>query len=492
MQKGLRMLMLNGIGGMATGALQGGIFLSAFALAIGASNYEIGLLATIGFISQLMQIPGLFLVQKFGKRRAITVICAGISRLLWLFIILIPLLFKEGGVAFLVQWLLLAGLVMALCNPAWNSHVRALVPTNLFGQFFSRRLAYGTALALVLTLSGGYFVDWWKIQFPEMALYGYSLLFLLGLLFGLVELIAIARLPEPHMDRNPGISLSDMIALPVKDANFRNLLAFIAVWNFAVNMAAPFFIIYMLKRIGLSLFMVTVLATTSQLTYILFLRIWGRLGDRYSNKSVLSISCPLFLLAILAWDFTTMPENYFLTIPLLFLIHILSGMSTAGVNLASGNIALKLSPHGTAHAYMTVFGLAGAATGAIAPLAGGLIADFFSLRELSLTVNWSEPARHLSVYALNFRALDFLFGIAFVVGFYALNRLARVKEEGEMTEEKVMDELVNEVIMPFRTLSSVAGIRRLAAMPVHALWKGLRRDKNNSSKPEKEKRRKQS
>ena len=471
-QRGLKMLMANAAFGMGAGALQGGIFLSAFALAIGATNYEIGLLATVAFVSQFMQLPGLYLVQKLGMRRGITVVAAGVSRLLWIFVILIPVLFVGKGVSFLLVWLVMASLAMAVCVPSWNSLLRAVVPSDAFGRFFGRRLALGTSVALALTLAGGYFVDWWGSRYHGEALYAYSILFLLGLAFGLIELVAIARVPEPRMERGPQTSLLDVLATPVRDTNFRKLLVFIAVWNFATNMAVPFFIIYMLNRIGLSLFMVTILSTTSQLTNILFLRIWGRLGDRFSNKSVLSVSGPLFLLAIVAWCFTTMPESYFLTLPLLFLIHVLSGMSMAGITLGSSNIALKLSPQGSAHAYMTVFGLAGSVTGAIAPVAGGVIADFFALRELSLSVNWSEPTRQLSLYALNFRALDFLFALAFLIGFYALSRLGQVVEHGEVEESEVVEELLSEMAMPLRSFSAAAGIRRLAVIPVHAFAEG--------------------
>ena len=38
------------------------------------------------------------------------------------------------------------------------------------------------------------------------------------------------------------------------------------------------------------------------------------------------------------------PNKYFLTIPLLIGIHILMGIATAGITLASGNIGLKLAP----------------------------------------------------------------------------------------------------------------------------------------------------
>ena len=471
--RGLRMITANGVCGMSAGALQGGVFLSAFALAIGASNYEIGMLAAIGLLSQVMQLPGLYLVQRFGARRGITVVCAGTSRVLWIFIVLIPFLFAGQGISFLILWLLATSFVMSTCNPAWNSLLRAVVPADRFGRFFSRRLAVGTTAALLLTLLGGYFIDWWSTRDPASSLYAYSVLFFVGLLFGLAELVAIARIPEPTMERDATVDLFGLLSTPLRDGNFRQLLVFIALWSFAVNMAAPFFIIYMLDRIGVSLFMVTVLATISQLTNILFLQIWGRLTDRFSNKTVLSISGPLFLLAVLAWSFTTLPERHVLTVPLLVAIHVLSGVAMAGITLGATNISLKLSPHGAAHAYMTVFGLAGALTGAVAPVVGGVIADFFAFREMSLTFNWSEPARQVSMYAAHFRALDFLFALAAIVGFVALNRLTRIVETGEATEGGVVDALMSEVVMPLRSLSSVAGIRRLAAMPVDTLRRGL-------------------
>ncbi|MFC1852370.1 MFS transporter [candidate division CSSED10-310 bacterium] len=137
--------------------------------------------------------------------------------------------------------------------------------------------------------------------------------------------------------------MTQLVIQPVKDLNFRTLLVFIALWNFAVNMAGPFFIIYMMKRLELSLSFISILTVTSQITTLYFLRIWGKLADRYSNKSVLGVSCPLFLVAVIGWTFTTMPEKHLLTVPLLFLIQIITGMALAGVNIASVNIALKLS-----------------------------------------------------------------------------------------------------------------------------------------------------
>jgi len=191
-KRGSRLLVADGVCAMGMGALAGGPFLAAFALAIGASNYEIGMLATIALLSQLMQLPGLVLTTYFPKRRASVTILAGASRLLWLFIILIPLLFVNRGVTFLLQWFLISALVGAAAGPAWNSLLRDIVRKDSFGRVFAQRMALGTALALGLTLGGGWFVDRWRAVSPDTALYAYSCLFAIGLVLGLMATFTVS------------------------------------------------------------------------------------------------------------------------------------------------------------------------------------------------------------------------------------------------------------------------------------------------------------
>jgi hypothetical protein len=343
------------------------------------------------------------------------------------------------------------------------------------GSIFAKRLMLGTVLALSLNLAGGWFVDWWKASFAQHGLYAYSILFALGLGFGGVGLFAISMIPEPRMQVEKGEPLFRQMLQPLREANFRNLLTFTGIWIFAVNLSGPFFVIYMLDRVKLSIFHITLLTVTSQLSNILFIRIWGKAADKFSNKSVLSVAGPLFMIVVLAWTFTTMPERYFLTIPLLFIIHFFSGVSTAGVSIGSANIALKLSPKGTAHVYMTVFGLVTALCGSVAPMLGGMFADFFAVRELSLAFNWSDPARQVQIYALNLKALDFLFVLSFIVGLYSLHRLALVKEEGEVEEGEIIDHLKDELALPLRSIASVEGLRRMTLLPITAVTNRISR-----------------
>jgi Na+/melibiose symporter-like transporter len=111
----------------------------------------------------------------------------------------------------------------------------------------------------------------------------------------------------PKLQDRP--SILKLLLLPFRDENFRKPIAFMCSWNFAVNLAGPFVMVYMLKRLGLSMSFIIGLSIVGQVMNFLFLRVWGRYTDRFSNKSVLAISGPLFIRSILAWTFTTMPQK---------------------------------------------------------------------------------------------------------------------------------------------------------------------------------------
>ena len=83
-QTGLDAVIKDGVASQAMGILTGGAFLTAFAIKLGASNVVIGLLAAIGPLSQLLQLPSIFMVEKMRNRRLITVVAATLSRICWL------------------------------------------------------------------------------------------------------------------------------------------------------------------------------------------------------------------------------------------------------------------------------------------------------------------------------------------------------------------------------------------------------------------------
>ncbi len=467
---GMRAIINDGIASTAMGTLTSGTFLIAFALLLGASNLVIGLLAAIPPLLQLLQLPAIFLIEKVRNRKLIAVLSAGLSRLFWLFIIAIPFFFSVSiGISVLLISLIAHSAFGAIAGCSWNSWIRDVLPQDNLGAFFSKRMRVATLTGIFLSILAAGFIDKWKALFPDKAVYGYSILFSAGLFAGITGLLFVARIPEPKMEVSAeGGGFFSSLIKPFKNENFKNLIVFLCSWSFAVNLAAPFFTVYMLVRLKLDMSFIIFLSIISQVTHLLFLKIWGKFSDAFSNKSVLAVSGPMFMLSILLWTFTTLPDKHAFTLPLLVGIYILMGMSTAGVNLATGNISFKLAPKGNATAFLTASNFAIAMAASIAPILGGKFADLLSGYQLSWTLRWTTPARQIVVETLNFQSWDFFFALAFIIGLYSLHRLALVKEEGEVEERVVFNQLMAEVADEVKNFTTVGGVKQVIDFPFSA------------------------
>ena len=88
--KNTRTIIFDGICTAAMNAFFAGPFLAAFALALGASYWEIGLISAVVFLSMPMQAVGLYVVDRWKRRRGLVIFCALTARLLWILIACLP------------------------------------------------------------------------------------------------------------------------------------------------------------------------------------------------------------------------------------------------------------------------------------------------------------------------------------------------------------------------------------------------------------------
>ncbi len=461
-----RLVLYDGLASEAMGTLTTGVFLVGFAVQLGASNFAIGVLAAVPFAVQLLQLPAVILVERLRARRAICAWSSGIGRCFLLATATTPLLGSLAIPALIVFLALHLGLG-AIGGCAWNSWMRDLVPTTEYGRFFGRRTAATTALATTLAVLGSVVIDGWRRHLPGDPALAYSALFALSASIGLFGVYLLAITPDrPMTPIERPLRLFELFAAPFRAPNFRRLIAFSSAWNFAVNLAAPFFTVYMLRTLGYSMTTVMGLTVVSQLSNLASLEPWGRLIDRFTNKAVLGVSAPLFLVCMLAWSLTGLPWMAPITLYLLIVVHALMGVSTAGIALASNNIAMKLSPSSQATAYLAANSIVAAACAAIAPVLGGLCADFFAAHQLTLAFTWTGVERTLTLQVMNFHALTFFFGIAVLIGLYSLHRLAFVEETGGGSDPLVLRQLLLEARKSVHNLSSAAGLLRVVRTPL--------------------------
>jgi MFS family permease len=474
--RGLRMITWQGVTASAMFSVVNSGFLAAYALALGANNLQIGILAAIPFIMQPFQIPAVALVERLRLRKLIAVLTWFPAQAMWLVIGLIPLFVDAPSgpaVALLLGAMALRGSLTAFVTASWNSWLRDLVPQDVLGRFFSRRLAVSTIASVVFGLAAAFFIDYWRGQASsENVVFGYTFVLVFGAVFlGLTSPVFMALAPEPRMQPPPQsqASLLKTLAAPFRDRNFSHLIRFLFLWGLASNLAVPFFIVYMLNELRLPLSVVIGLSVLSQMVTVLFLRVWGPMADRYGNKVVLSLAASLYLMVILGWTFTTMPGRHILTFPLLVMLHIFGGMASAGLNLGAETIGLKLAPKEQATSYLVGASLAASLGSAIGPLLGGRFADFFSVRALELQFNWADPSRTIELPALSLTGFDFLFAIAFLLGLLTLNTLNALKEEGEVSREVALSELYAQTQEMSRPVSSVPGLGFVAYVPYSIL-----------------------
>lgn len=190
--------------------LSGGVFLVALVLQLGASNLVVGLLAAIPPLGNLLQVAEIFLVEKVRNRRLIAVVTAATSRTMWLGIAAIPFFVPSKlGLAVLLVVLLVRSTIVPFTSVAWNSWMRDLIPPDRLGSFFARRMRLSVGAGMMLSLGAGFFIDRWKVLFPNLGLQGYSILFFLASLAGLLGVYFISRTPEPRM---PEVERSEFFA----------------------------------------------------------------------------------------------------------------------------------------------------------------------------------------------------------------------------------------------------------------------------------------
>lgn len=464
-EHGLQMMTWQGITSQVRITLTESVFLVGFALALKAPNTLIGVLAAIPFITQLLQIPSVYLIHKAGKRKRFNIVTQLGNRIAIYAMAIIPFISgPEIGLLLLVTFVTIQAIFNGLGSPSWNSWLRDLVPQDRLGGFFSIRMALTGVVAIVVSLLGGQFIGRWDTLYGPQAIGGYSVLFFIAFVFGLVAVYFTIATPEPKMIvPKRETKFKDLVAKPFQDDNFRKLMWFSAAWTFSTALASPFFTVYLISDLELGLPIVTILVSLTSLVSIIFFRFWGRLSDRFSNKSIMQVSAPLYIIGTVMWTFTSVASLYSLLIPLLIVIHLITGFAAAGVNLASANIGLKLSPKGESTAYLAARGSVVAVAGTGAPLLGGALGDILKRYTLSLTII-EDPNGLYPLYSI--AGFSFVFLLSAIFGLYALHKLSLVKETGEVDEKIVIDAIVAETRRNVRTLSTVDGLRSTFHIPV--------------------------
>ena len=86
--------------------------------------------------------------------------------------------------------------------------------------------------------------------------------------------------------------------------------------------------------------------------------------------------------------------------------------------------------------YLASVSLTGSLAGGTASMFGGVLAEWFSSRQMSLLFQWASPTQIQNVTVIQVQHWEFLFAISFVLGFYVMHALSRISEGRTISQRR--------------------------------------------------------
>lgn len=342
-------------------------FVIGFAVkALGWGDAGVGLLAAMPFLCLFLQLPVTLLLQRHLSLRGIMVLTLVLNALPWTLVAFFPWFGAHRDWIFACISFV-STLANAICGVAWSASMSELVPLGIRGQFFGRRNMLFGFWTLVVVLAAGYTVDHYG---NSLTVFGviYSAAAaarMIGLYF-----LARMRFPSGVTELRPQSSPMGTFTAVFRDKNFVRLLLFTGLFGLCLYLGNPFYSVYVLTELPMTLGDLTVLTTLSTFGGLISLQAWGRLSDRFGNKPVMITSALIWLLvAAVSWLFSSpnhhghLYANYFVT-----------GFMMAGFQqLGQFNLMIKMVPPENKAHYISVYFSFTNMLVALGPLLGGFI-----------------------------------------------------------------------------------------------------------------------
>lgn len=357
-------------------------YIPLYALAYGANAAQVGLIASIGNLTGALALfPGARILDKTDKRKEVVVVAAGIvGRAPLLLLAFLPFLPLSASAAIFAILVLNAVRSMGFnfVSPAWTAITADLVPVFMRGRYFSLRNFLMGLATLIAPPIAGLLIAWGRTG-PQ-PLRGYQIAFLIAWFTGALSTWYFWHIRDPGGKRTThveGKRPSWLASLRTSRA-FAGFVFSAFVWNLALQIASPYFNIYLVTGLGGTETTVGVVTAISALTGLVGQVIFGRVVDRKGSTWVFLATGFAITLLPMAWAFYNDTTDVAIN-------NIFGGFLWAGFNLATFNLLLLLTPDDQRPRATALFQFAVFGGSVIGPLVGGYIADAVSYPAVFLT-----------------------------------------------------------------------------------------------------------
>jgi MFS family permease len=359
-----------------------GSVLIGYMLYFGATPTQLGLVASVPLLAQVVSPFAAYLASLAGRRKYLTMLGAGVGRGLWLLAAALPQLglAPAASASLMVVLVLVSSVFQAGAGTLWTAWMGDVVPADRRGRYFGTRAGIVGVVGMLANLAVGWFLD--QVGAPI----NFQVALLVSVLSAVLGAVSLYFHYEPPASGQP-FGLRDTFRIPLQDRNFRRFMIFALYWQFAVLLAAPFVFPYFLDSLRMSFTQIAVWSVIASLSALVTTNLWGRVADRFGNKAVLAIGTVTAGVALPGtWIAAGLTGNlWFIWVSAVF-----DAIAWGAIGPAIFNLALVSAPQQGRVAFIAMYSLATGISGFLGGLLSGPLLSALSQLEFTLGgVRWS-------------------------------------------------------------------------------------------------------
>jgi len=350
-------------------------FASLYALRLGATNFQIGLISSLTtLISVFAQLLCLPFVLSLRRKVILYIIFNSIGALFF-----IPIAFVKNATQ-LIFYLSLQAFFFSFPIQIWNEFQIKNFPKWNRGTeigILNKIAGLGAFIAYVV---GGYVIR--KYSFIPYLFFSAAFINIIG------NLVLIGAREETEFTKSLRSTIKSILNFEgLKNQEFKKLLLASLIFNFAVAVGSPMFSVHLIKNLGANSIQLSIVSAITLIVSIIFSEAWGRVVDFIGRREVILAGLPL----IAIFPFLYVISTNMLDI---YLFSFIGQIGWVAFNIAMFSYLADISRN-SYQLYFTFFNAFSSIATIIGATFSGYLADVFGIKNALMT---SFYLRLLSIF----------------------------------------------------------------------------------------------
>ena len=354
--------------------LMTGTFLAQVTMNLGFTDSQTGVISSIISLGCLFQLGSMFIRKRTVKKFVVGMSIANQLLFMLLYVIpVVPLSQNIKQTCFLIFIFTAYGLYY-VAHPKKVNWLMSLVPDGQRGRFTATKEMVSLAAGIVFSYVMGLVVDSYKAagQMETAFIISAVVVTALMILHTVTQVISI-EIPSQGQDEKTSLGsfFRNLLSVTRNKMVVRIAVVFV-LWYFATYCTSSFYGTYMLRELGMSQAMTTILVGIGSVARLIASRPIGSMADRLSFRVSLRICMAIVVVSFLFAAFA-MPGTGLVCFLLYYIFH---SVAMAGINSALTNLVFDyVQPAQRSDALAFCQSLAGVA-GFLVTLGAGWFVDY--------------------------------------------------------------------------------------------------------------------